>query len=393
MNHINVMTACDEGYAKYIFPQLVSLSKVNTNHKINFFLLYTRVSNETINKLVEFSETLGLKFYPCLVDKNIDEYTLLASSAGGGGTGQKYFPYEVYFPLDCHNYLPNWVDRVLYIHAADVIFVEDFSEYYFSDFNDKAITVEITARNFIKQVEDGKPHFYSTEEHLEFLNKNSLLQYFNSGTFMINVDKFRKKQRTLDFYLDMRKLIIENRPKILNGKYYDGDQAFFSFAFLGDVNSFRGVSDNEINMRVYNYSPFVKQLRYAFKRTEQLEHRIIHFDGRFKPWSIEPDFFEKGNIPGNVNETNFLKRLHSFTPAAFKEYYTLYWKLVEETPIFNEMIKDSKLLSSNIKRTYLVAVSSDIRHIEKNLELTQELNDVKRVLRKILDELTNMELN
>lgn len=89
MNHINVMTACDEGHAKYIFPQLVSLSKVNTNHKINFFLLYNRVSNETINKLVEFSETLGLKFYPCLVDKNIDEYTLLASSAGGGGTGQK----------------------------------------------------------------------------------------------------------------------------------------------------------------------------------------------------------------------------------------------------------------------------------------------------------------
>lgn len=394
VNNINVMTACDEGYAKYIFPQLVSLSKIKTNHKINFFLLYNRVSTEVIDKLVEFSKTLsGLEFYPCFVDKNIEEYTLLASSAGGGGTGQKYFPYEVYFPLDCHNYLPNWVDRILYIHAADIIFVEDFSEYYFSDFNDKAITAEITARNFIKQIDNGKPLLYSIDEHLEFLKKNSLLQYFNSGTFMINVDKFRKQKRTLDFYLDMRKLIIENRPKVSNGMYYDGDQAFFSFAFLGDVNSFRGVSDDEINMRVYNYSPFVKQLRHVFKRTEQSEHRIIHFDGRFKPWSIEPNFFEKGNIPGNVNEMNFLKRLHSFTPVAFKDYYALYWKFAEETPFFNEMLKDSKLLSSNIKRTYLVAVSSDIRHRAKVVKLTEELNQVKGELRQILDRLVNIELN
>ncbi|MGY3712600.1 hypothetical protein [Lactococcus petauri] len=92
MNNINVMTACDEGYAKYIFPQLVSLSKIKTNHKINFFLLYNRVSTEVIDKLVEFSKTLsGLEFYPCFVDKNIEEYTLLASSAGGGGLGKSIF--------------------------------------------------------------------------------------------------------------------------------------------------------------------------------------------------------------------------------------------------------------------------------------------------------------
>ena len=71
-NRINIMTSCDNNLIKYIYVQLKTLS-------------------------VYIEDTSG--------------YMELASK-GGGWVG------EAYFSLLCHEYLPESVDRILYIDAV-----------------------------------------------------------------------------------------------------------------------------------------------------------------------------------------------------------------------------------------------------------------------------------
>lgn len=197
--NMNIMTACDESYAKYILPQLASIKESLSEYRVNFFLLYSRISQETIQLIESFTDTIKcIDFYPCYIDANIDKnieaYNLIASSGGGGTSGKSTYPYEIYFWLNCQNYLPKTIDRVLYIHSADIIFLGDISKFYFSTFNGKLLTVELTSSKAVKEKKDGIPILYKSEDRAKFIKSRKInYNYFNSGSIMINVEKFRKK--------------------------------------------------------------------------------------------------------------------------------------------------------------------------------------------------------
>lgn len=374
MENINIMTACNEGYAKYILPQLVSIHKNIGEYKVNFFLLYNRITPETIDLIKTFSDKFeNIDFFPCYVDKNIEKYTTLASSGGGGNKGIKFFPYETYFTLDCQNYLPEWVDRALYIHSADIIFLEDISDFYFSSFKGKSLNVEVSTHFIIKKHKDGKPVLYSSKERVEFIRTRKLnTTYFNSGAFMVNVKKFREQNTSLDHYLKIRDEVILNLPEVKDGKYYNGDQGFYAVAFLGDINNFQEITRDLLGLREHTYSPIVIKSREMQKKSEVKKPKVLHYDDRFKPWSIAPDFFQTG-IPQRVNKENFIKGFHRFGPIVFHEFYEMYWEFVKETPIYDEMLKEAQLISKWAKNIYIPILNSDIIHRQKVLELEKEL--------------------
>ena len=369
MMKINIMTACNEGYAKYILPQLVSIQRNLSEYKVNFFLLHNRITAESIELIKSFSNAIeNIDFYSCYISDNIEKYELLVSNAGN-------YPYEVFFPLTCQDFLPEWVDRVLYIHSGDVIFLKDICNFYFSSFNGKSLTVEIANKRAIKSEQNGQVFFWKADDRAEFIkSKKTDPAFFSSAAFMINVEKFREQNHKIDYYLKIREEVISYLSEVKNGMYYLGDQSFFSIAFLGDINAFLPITDfnsNNINYRRYNYSAIVKFLRSQFRLSEVIDPRVIHYDGKFKPWIIEPNFFDN-RIPINIKDDNFQIGL-SFRPVIFRDYYEKYWDFAKETPLYHEMLKEAKLISKYIRSTYIPVKNSLIIHKKRVFQLEKKI--------------------
>jgi len=381
----NLMTACDDGYAKFLYPQLASLEQVYTKSDmyIVFYLLYNRISHETLTKLMEYCTGLEhIDLRPILVsDKDSEELKQLTVHstatdieiyASDIDAEKRRYPYEVFFPLICHNYLPMDVDRVLYCHSADIIFLKDVKEFYLSDFHDKTLTVEMSNRRSIKATVDGVPVLYEKNDRAEFVRKyKTQTAYFNSGTFMINVARLRSQNIPISDYLHLVDEIISWSPDNDTGVYYDGDQAFFSIAFLGDVNSYHSLDVSaKFNYREYNYTPFVILFRHRLGQGDVTDPKVIHFDDRFKPWILDEDFFDSG-IPTNITEDAFLRNEHGFRAIVFKKYYKLYWEFMKLTPIYDETLAQARILSSWTKKTYLVALHWSV-DLQRKLDASQK---------------------
>jgi len=374
---INIMTACDDNYARLIFPQLVSIHENLGDYQVNFFLLHSRVSSETIANLTDYCDSLGMvKFWPILVDKNLEVFSLLASNGGNSMVNRTTaYPFESYFLLDCHNWLPNWVDRVLYIHTGDVVFLRDISEYYFSDFADKSLTVEAGA-NLVKDRADGQVVLYGEEDQGAFIERyKENGSYFNSGSFMINVERLRNLGRSLEYFLGVREKFMSILPESPTGKYYRGDQAFFAVAFLGEVHPFREPTGEELNYREYGYTPLALRSRVLRKLPEMVDPKIIHFDGMFKPWQLEPNFFS-GGIPANVSEGNYFQEFHDFQLIVFQRFCAAYWSFAELSPVYNEMVNDATRFSGWMKATYLPLMRLDIKHRQRCVRLENRIRQI-----------------
>ena len=131
---INIMSSCDENYAKLIPVQLLSIADNLVDvYEVHYFLFYSRVNEKIINFLKEYCEKLGIVFHGVRIT-DTKPYEELASKGGG-------WVYEAYFPFECHNFLPLEVERILYIDAADVLIIGDVGDYYFSDFEDCSLIV------------------------------------------------------------------------------------------------------------------------------------------------------------------------------------------------------------------------------------------------------------
>ncbi|WP_407281394.1 glycosyltransferase family 8 protein [Lactococcus formosensis] len=363
---INLITACDENYAKYLLPQIVSMNE-NIEDKVNFFFMYSRVSDETLHKLSIFcKEQKNIKFYPIKVNDGMEEFTELTQSGGGGGTGYSYFPFEVYFILQAHVYLPDWVERVLYFHSGDVLFWGDISDFYNFDFGGKNIIAE--SSNY--KATDSEKNI-SLEEYYGKYGINSA--NFNSGTFMVNVKKMREEDYSLDFFLAIKKQIItfgESGRK----KLWEGDQAFFSLAFLGNIQYFNAPLDKENrNKRSYNYSPVAKLWRAKLGQEEIKNPKIIHYDGKYKPWLFSKGTLESLN-KSSINEKNLNEGYHFFTPVNFKSYFNDYWDFVNKSPNFKEIF-DEAVRSTSLFRNMVFP------EIDRSIYAKRKVNDLREEIK------------
>ena len=134
---------------------------------------------------------------------------------------------EAYYSLCAHLLLPESIDRVLYLDAGDTLVIGDIEPYYHCDFQGKSLVV--TGGRY--KLLEGKLELFDTadlgdwEEGLPGI----LRGIFNSGSYMMNLDKMRKDERTLADYQylcgKLRELLGKDNHMI-----YWGDQGLLSAA-------------------------------------------------------------------------------------------------------------------------------------------------------------------
>lgn len=131
--HYNIVTSCDDKLAPYVAVNLTAISRNLKNACIDFFLLHSRIGETNIRMLKALcKEYRNIMFHEVIVP-NHEEYVKLS---GGGGWSE-----EAYYPLCTHEFLPDSVDRALYLDAGDTLVVGDIEPYYACDFHGKSLVV------------------------------------------------------------------------------------------------------------------------------------------------------------------------------------------------------------------------------------------------------------
>ena len=325
MKRINLMTSCDDKIAKYIIPQLVSIEKNLCNYDVHFYLFHSRINPENIQLIFDFcNKYTRITFHEILVSENPDFYRQLAED----GIGQ--WPSEAFYSLRVQDYLPDNIDRIMYIDAGDVIIHGDIGPYYFDDFEGNSLIA--TALKYKKDSISGENIQYTRDDILAIAAKENI---FNSGSYVINIDKFRKDGYSIDDYLYFCSVLKENKnPDFFP---YFGDQGFLSAAFVEDIKFFGYPQVKDPSYMPYN---FVTSYWAEFKKELNYEPIVIHYAIRAKPWIVR---FSDEVIDTVISDPMFVGN-HLISPIHVIAQMTpqhlrmceVWWEYAKETPIYHD---------------------------------------------------------
>lgn len=317
---INIMTSCNDRIVFYILPQLVSIEENMHDYDVHFYLVHSSIDPNNVLMLEEFTKAkTGITFH----EIRIEDTSLYEAIATGGGP----WPCEAYFPLRVQDYLPDDVDRIWYIDAGDVIVCGDAAPYYFSDFegNSMIVTPAIYKTNPIT----GEQEQYTKDDILEISDG----KLFNSGSYVIDVEKFRRDGYAAEDYLYLSELLKNNAKHDFYA--YMGDQGFLAAAFVEDTMLFGYPEKKDISYMPYNY---VTSFYGQHKRKPICEPVVLHYSMMAKPWIVrfteeainmiidKPDFITN-NLCAPIPEIMYM------TPQHLR-HCEVWWKYAKETSIY-----------------------------------------------------------
>ena len=347
---LNIMTSCDNGYAKYVLPQIASIAENLKQHKVNFYLFHSRIQPQNIELLKNYCEKFENIAFNEVIVHDFELYEQLHPGQTGGWT------YEMYYSLCCHKYLPETVNRILYIDAGDVYINGDISDYYFCDFENKNLMVTLARLKNIGSLYSGND--LENDEELKAIARG----LFNSGSYMINVKKFREENVSMENYLQITKILTQ-RLKTPNSWF--GDQGLLSVAFAGSIKYYMYPQMQNIWFMPYNFC------LWFFDRAKDLwyEPRIIHFAGAdFKPWQVRFNTNFKYNFEKDFSG--------DYAPCSLKEkqieFYEAWWKYCSQTPVYEELNLPASVYAKALEKHFFPLCEKHNKFIDKYIELANK---------------------
>ncbi|WP_051990264.1 glycosyltransferase [Ligilactobacillus equi] len=248
---MNILFSIDDGYVEQFKVTLYSLYQNSDNPELDVYVLQKQKLAKTV-EIQEFCDQLEINYHPIIIGERAFE---------DAPTTDRY-PETIYYRLLAHEYLPETLDKILYLDA-DILVTNDISPLYDLEIND---------------------YLYAAASHV---NENGLVDvankvrlenyqaktYYNSGTLLMNLKKIRqevKRQDILDY-------IRHNDYKL----------------FLPDqdvLNALYGHKIFQVAEEIYNFDTrYFTQYELQSKGYWNLDRVIketvfLHFCGREKPW-------------------------------------------------------------------------------------------------------------
>lgn len=247
----NILVTIDDNYLDPLLIMLYSLFVADEKEEYNIYLFYNNIKDENIEIIRRQVERKDNNFYPIKID---------SSKLKEAPTTNRY-PLEMYYRLLAVEFLPDKLDRILYLDP-DMIIRGNLNELYNMDMRDNlfaaATHVESKAINKINQIR---------------LNAEEGFSYINTGVLLMNLDRLRKEQNIEDVfnYIEKNKnVLLLPDQDVIYGLY--GDRIL------------------TINPYIYNMTERLYLLRPSSEVWFNLEwvkenSKIIHYCGKNKPWN------------------------------------------------------------------------------------------------------------
>ena len=318
--NMNILCASDRNF---LYPTYVFMGSVMENHKdikVNFYLLAAEdVTDEDKAALKKYinSENCEIDFL------NVD------SSQFDGYVVHEKFPRSAYYRLMAHKYLPEDMDRILYLDVDIVVDKNIYDDFYSLDFEGKYLIA--TSHN-------PNPD-YCNMLTSEIVNLESAArgEYFNSGVLLMNLDLFRKNI-TLDDYNKAYASCEKANMEI----FYD--QGLLNYMFYDKTKYLSSMDFN------YRYSiPIQNKKRLEPGRV--YKKSVLHYTGMcqpYKPWDLmldDSDIEKYGDVPFSNNYFYVNKELN--------ELLKRWWYYAEKTPIYEDVLASMKIKQKWFRRNLM----------------------------------------
>jgi lipopolysaccharide biosynthesis glycosyltransferase len=243
---LHIVAACDEGFAQHLAVMLLSLADTNARHEISIFVLWNGRSDER-GKLTRVLESTPFEF--ALID--VGDGALSDLSVGALLTA------TTYARLLIGDLLPPALDRVLYLDG-DILVRGDVGEVWTMDLRGRTAGAVADLPRYPFNRRLGLP---------------TDAPYFNAGVLLIDLRRWRRLgigERALLFAREHGERLAWSDQCALNLVLYD------DWIELDRVWNFQSMDVAHLVNGHMRFDP-VDPARLSAAR-------LVHFNGRSKPW-------------------------------------------------------------------------------------------------------------
>jgi acetyltransferase-like isoleucine patch superfamily enzyme/coenzyme F420-reducing hydrogenase beta subunit/lipopolysaccharide biosynthesis glycosyltransferase len=333
---MNILFSSDNRVSKYIPAVQASLYANHKDVLIRIFLMHSKITPEIIGVIGGFASDNGQEFIEIKTDeaefeffKKVDPKRL------------EVFPVEAYYHFLAPKYLPQDLERICYLDV-DIICDANFYDWYCADFED---------------------NYFISSERYRSLNFTS----FNSGVFLINLQKLRDDKKDAEFYA--RKCAEAEKDKL----DLMGDQELLGFCFREHKNNgFSAQIKPGLNFRLF------WQMKLALGLDKMPDFSIIHYNTTFKAWNYRFDesFLHQYIGQRLSSERNFD---YSVITENVIHIFNLFWKYAETAPFYHEILQNALARTDEIRKQigvqtrkakyWLMLLANDIKENHGGAEL------------------------
>lgn len=269
---VNILVTLDENYIPYLNVMLASLLYSNRDCCFDVYLLHSSIKEENVTETRKLLENNGK-----LIMINAQNIGL-----EGAPTTSRY-PQEIYYRIFAARYLPNTLDRILYLDP-DIIVNGSLKKLYMLPMDEYYFAAASHTGGFLRKVNSIR------------LDMDEDSQYINSGVMLMNLELLRKEQNYDDVFR-----FIEKRKKFL----VLPDQDIISSLYGSKIYALDTFRYNMTEKLYKQHAPFEKDINIDWVRKHSV---IIHYCGRNKPWrenySGQLDVFYKETLDRmRINKT------------------------------------------------------------------------------------------
>lgn len=248
---MNILVTLDSKYLKPLKVMLKSLFINNPQEQFNIYLIHSSIKKEELIKLEEFIKK----------DKHNLNIITISDEYFNDAPLIMHYTKEMYYRLLAFKFLPNDIDKILYLDP-DIIVINEIKDLYDTDVTNYLYGAAFHDRISIKEINKIRLLPYEIEE------------YFNSGVLLMNLDMHRKKINEHDIFT----FIEKNKNRLILP-----DQDVINSLYSKDIKKIDEVLYN-FDPRYFGYykvkSKGIIDMDYIIYNTS-----IIHYCGKKKPWN------------------------------------------------------------------------------------------------------------
>ena len=247
---MNILVTLNSNYLKPLKVMLKSLFLNNPKESFNVYIMHSSLTNKELQQIKSILDDEGHKLHVVPIK---DEYFKDAPVV-------MHYSKEMYYRLLAFKFLPQEVDKILYLDP-DILIINSIKKLYDIELNDYLFAAAYHDRISVRKINKIRLRPYDIEA------------YYNSGVLLFNLKLQREtiKEKTIfDFVRKNANTLILPDQDILNALFsksikpvdeilYNYDPRFFNYYKIKSNGKY------DMNYIIYNTS-------------------IIHFCGKQKPW-------------------------------------------------------------------------------------------------------------
>ena len=246
--NINVLVTLDENYLPHLNVMLFSLLHSNPDCNFDVYLLHSAIGEEALTQIRSLLAPAGRLISVPVTDMGLDDAPTTAR-----------YPQEIYYRIFAARYLPQSLDRILYLDP-DIIVNGSIKELYRLPMGDYYFAAASHTGDFLRMVNGIR------------LDMEEDSPYINSGVMLMNLELLRREQN----YEDVFRFIEEMKNRLILP-----DQDIISSLYGSRIYALDTFRYNMTERLFQRHSPFEKGLDLHWVREHSV---IIHYCGRNKPW-------------------------------------------------------------------------------------------------------------